>query len=388
MQFAKRNRTNALLTSRASPQGRTVIVEYVKKHQVCLVGVFAMVGSACTPVDSPKENISDTSNTEITTISTQTIAAPNAPSRITRDFWKGNDGNLLIAALDDIVQYDGHSFIPINKPEGVESFSAFDVLQDQNGNIWIASRSLGVFRYDGKTFSHFTVANGLADNTTISVYEDKAGRIWAATQGGLSFYAGEPSTDGQAHFQSFTTENGLTSNEVNVVMEDSTGRLWIGTRGKLAIYDASASHGVNPFTEVVDSFGSPLTNVWSIIEDQSGSIWLAEKRGLWRFRNNVFSHVDINAEAARLYEDRNGNIWFTHNSGGTQGNGLSYFDHASLLSVNPKATLVHTSKDMLFGLSEDKDGNIWVGSTNGVTRINPKLDGIVITTFIHDADST
>jgi len=83
-----------------------------------------------------------------------TLFAPNAPARIVRRIRKNKDGNLLIAAFTDVVLYDGASFSKLPKPEGVESFDAFDALEDSKGNIWVGIGS-GVFRYDGEGVTYF-----------------------------------------------------------------------------------------------------------------------------------------------------------------------------------------------------------------------------------------
>ena len=117
-----------------------------------------------------------------------TIFKPNAPKRITRNIKLDNKGNLLIAAYDDIVLYNGNSFTKLKKPEGLESWYAFDVLEDSQENIWIASDQSGAFRIDSKTgaVTNFTTKDGLGHSRNMCVYEDKAGNIWIGGQGGLS----------------------------------------------------------------------------------------------------------------------------------------------------------------------------------------------------------
>lgn len=267
----------------------------------------------------------------------------------------------------------------MKKVDGLESFDAFDVLEDRKGNIWIASTHLGVFRYDGEVLSNFTIKDGLSHNRTMSIYEDKAGGIWIATQGGLSFYDGKSASEGAVRFQNFTTKDGLTSDDINTVIEDKTGKLWIGTRGALSVYatSISAESNTKTFNEITDNEGKPFAGVWSIIEDRNGDIWLSDARGLWRYKNSSFTNYATTVRLARLYEDKQGNIWFTHGSAGSQQNGLSYFDQKSLLSENPKATPVHISDGMLFGISEAKDGGIWVGTLKGLFR----YDGVSVNYF-------
>lgn len=347
------------------------LMKITKIYSACLLVVFF---SSHSQADKPKKNINQFDNKSIDSNLAKTnfkvISSPNSPSKITRNIKHDKKGNLLIAAFKDIIQFDGKSFIKFQKMEGLDSYQAFDVLEDTKGNIWIASTHHGVFRYDGEVFSNFTVKDGLTSDRVMSIYEDKAGGIWIATQAGLSFYNRKSLLNESVSFQNFTTKDGLTSNDINTVIEDRTGKLWVGTRGTLNVYEPLSlpKSDAKVFTEIKDNEGKPFANVWSIIEDQKGNIWLADARGLWRFKNNSFTFFTTTAKIERLYEDKKGKLWFTHSIIGSQNYGLSYYDQNSLLNESPKAILVHVSASMLFGISEDKEGSIWVGTLNGVFR--------------------
>lgn len=286
-----------------------------------------------------------------------TIFTQNTPSRITRKIRKDSDGNLIIAAFDDVILYDGESFSNLPRVEGFESIDAFDALEDSKGNIWIASTHLGVIRYDGKVFKHFTTDDGLAHNRTIDIYEDKAGNIWIATMGGASRYNGKS-------FQNFTIKEGMAHNDVNTIMEDRTGKIWFGTRGATCIYNPSSSS----FNKITNNEGEPLRNVRSIIEDKKGTIWLSSQEGVWRYSSSPITPLmRVSNEGGNyIYEDKNGNIWFTY------GSVLSFFSKESLNLSKPKATKVFVGEGMFFGISEDKEGNIWVGTLQGVFNYNGK----------------
>jgi ligand-binding sensor domain-containing protein len=293
------------------------------------------------------------------------ISTPNAPRRITRKIKKDKEGNLLFAAYEDIIRFDGKSFTSIPKQQGMDSFDAFDVLEDSKGDIWIASTHFGLFRANGESLTHFTTDDGLAHNRSMSVYEDKAGNIWIGGQGGASYYDGKS-------FRNFTTKEGLSHNDVNTIMEDRTGKIWFGTRGNLCVYDPSSSlmPAEKRFTEVRNDRGMPFTNVWSIIEDQKGNIWIGGQ-GLWRHNGSSFTKITTDFVTA-VYEDKKGNIWTSSPDGV-----LSRYDPKSLLNSKAMAVQIFKGSGMFFGISEDKDGNIWVGTLRGVFR----YDGNTINYF-------
>ncbi len=61
--------------------------------------------------------------------------------------------------------------------DGLPCPEAYEVLQDQQGYIWVAT-DMGVARYDGYRFESFSSDDGLLDNSVLAIYEDHKGRIW------------------------------------------------------------------------------------------------------------------------------------------------------------------------------------------------------------------
>ena len=61
--------------------------------------------------------------------------------------------------------------------DGLPSNTIYDLLEDRNGVLWIATDK-GVSVYDGVVFKNYTTDNGLIDNDVIDLLEDSLGRIW------------------------------------------------------------------------------------------------------------------------------------------------------------------------------------------------------------------
>lgn len=288
-----------------------------------------------------------------------TLITPNAPARITRKIRTDRQGNLLFAAYDKVIKYDGKSFSPTPPAAGFEHFDAFDAYEDSKGNLWIASTHFGLFKYDGKTYTHFTRQEGLIHDRTMCIEEDKTGLLWIGTEGGISCYDGKT-------FRNFTSKDGLTGNSINTILEDQSGKIWVGTRGTLCVYEPSSSSGSDQiaFSEYVSKEGKTFENVWSIVEDQRGDFWLGGEHGIWRIQD-ASARLMTPGSVNGLYEDRRGNIWFTHQTAAAHQAGLSYFDTDLMLDQKPKAVPIFTGKGMFFGMAEDAVGRIWVGTLNG-----------------------
>lgn len=299
-------------------------------------------------------------NTTFSVISKfDTILDSNAPKRITRNIKLDNKGSLLLAAYDDIVKYNGESFTQLKKPVGIESWYAFDVLEDRNDNIWIASDQLGAFRIDSKTgiVTNFTTKDGLGHLRNMCVYEDKAGSIWIGGQGGLSKYDG-------SKFTNYTIEDGLPHNDINTIAEDNKGNIWFGTRGNAGFYDG------NTFSELKNGEGKSFFNVWSIIEDKSDNMWLVDSSGLWKFSKGTFTNEL--QDVWKVYEDSKQDFWYTGMLKGGAST-LKRIDGNSISKKEFDVMEVFKSTKMFFGILEDKKGNIWIGGGDGIWRYNGEI---------------
>ena len=317
--------------------------------------------------DHPKDNIKSVINNI-------------GPNIMARNIKKGSNGTILIAgpnnaSFGDVFRYDGKSFTNLTTKLGSHRF--WDVLEDRRGNSWFTSTDSGVYYDNGKSIQHFTTAEGLAHNTVNSIYEDKAGIIWFGTGNGLSRYDGKS-------FRNFTSPNAPLfykdrswNNDIHTILEDKTGKLWVGTRGDAFVYDGKK------FTTLTHK-GEPFLDVWSIMEDRKGTIWLSgyngfngNSGGLYRYHGSAFTKVSERGAYA-IIQDKKGNIWTTGpvNPANWTVQAVSRYEANSLYSEKPTVTEIRSGRTFL-GLSEANDGSIWFGDATGVYR----YDGKTITDF-------
>ena len=66
---------------------------------------------------------------------------------------------------------------------GLPSNECHDIIQDNEGYIWVATDS-GVARFDGSEFKTYGHKDGLKDLVIFSLREDNAGRIFVGGQSG------------------------------------------------------------------------------------------------------------------------------------------------------------------------------------------------------------
>ncbi|WP_100611223.1 ligand-binding sensor domain-containing protein [Confluentibacter lentus] len=321
--------------------------------------------------DLSKDNINSESKGSI---------SPYGPTSSVRTIIQDKQGNIWLASNEGIIRYDGKTFTNITGNLGSDRF--FSVLQDKNENFWFGNYGSGVYYYNGKSLQHFTTKEGLINNRISSIYEDKVGNIWFGANGGASRYDGKSFRnyimEGNSVIEDSTGKSfpnlSSGSNGVNPIFEDKTGKLWFGTNGNTFIYDGKI------FNVVSNKEGRTFTNVWSIIQDKKGNIWLGGD-GFWRYdpsavlRTGPDTFTNFTENSVRyVYEDKRGNIW---GSGSINGRwALFRFDEKSLSDKKP--TVIEITESLnLFGIFEANDRNIWFGSFDGVYR----YDGKTITDF-------
>ncbi|WP_461072933.1 YceI family protein [Spirosoma horti] len=291
------------------------------------------------------------------------------------------------ASFGDVFRYDPSragekSFTNLTSKLGQHQF--WDVLEDRQGNRWFTSTDSGVYYDNGKSIQQFTTREGLASNRVTSVYEDKAGIIWFGTGEGVSRY--DPRRAVGKSFRNFTSPNaplfykeGHWNNDIHTILEDKTGKMWVGTRGDAFVYDGKK------FTTLTHK-GEPFLDVWAILEDRKGTIWLSgyngfkgDRRpgGLYRYDGSSFTKVSERGAYA-IIQDKQGNIWTTGpvNPANWTVQAVSRYEAKSLYSTKPSVTEIRSGKNFL-GLQEANDGSIWFGDATGVYR----YDGKTVTDF-------
>ncbi|MEO6303688.1 MAG: two-component regulator propeller domain-containing protein, partial [Bacteroidia bacterium] len=218
------------------------------------------------------------------------------------------------------------------------------------------------------------------NNYVKTIFETDAGIIFIGTYGGgVSKYL--PKLEANKYdgplFQTISSKHGLSNDRVLSIIEDREKNIWIGTLLNLNQY----------FDEQFEIYGENegLQNslVWSIIQDKRGTFWIGTEQGLVQFipesygkesNQKLINSINNKKEArfirksgkegqivntTALYEDMNGNIWFTD-----FGRGLSMLNplNGQIKTFSTKNGL---SVNEIYCINGDKKGNIWIGTNNG-----------------------
>jgi len=221
--------------------------------------------------------------------------------------------NLATGKTRHLIKGDG--------PDGLSGNDIFCLTEDREGKVWAGTNGSGItILKDGRAVERLVphpTASGdiqLPINGFIrAIQEDADGRIWIGTHGGgIAVFE---KAGGQ--FKVYDQDDGaLPSNKIQSMLLDSKGRMWIGTYGGgLVRYDKDKDR----FIVYDEKDGLQNTNVYQIVEDKAGLIWVTTNTGV--------SSLDAATGVFRNFTPSNGlqNNNFVHQSGIRTSDGELFF---------------------------------------------------------------
>jgi signal transduction histidine kinase/streptogramin lyase len=176
------------------------------------------------------------------------------------------------------------------------------MLFDRDGNLWVGTRSQGIFRIHGNDVDHYGRTEGLSSNDASFVFEDREGIVWIATPDGIDNFH-------DPRVASFSALEGLGNDSPMGVLASSDGTIWVANFGSL---DHIKKDGT--ISSIRTGHGLPGSRVASMLEDHAGNLWVGVDDGLYLFKNGRFrrlpepSHKPLGLVAG-ITEDVDGNIW-------------------------------------------------------------------------------
>jgi ligand-binding sensor domain-containing protein/signal transduction histidine kinase len=160
-------------------------------------------------------------------------------------------------------------------PDGSIAISA--IAEDRAGNIWLGSRSGGLFRYKAGRFTHFGLHGTSPWAIITTLYGDAAGRMWAGSnRDGLIRVDATDSS--MPRVTSYSRANGLWSDNVRSVVADRWGRIYAGTARGVDRLDPDTGR-VTHYT-TTDGLLAGFVN--AAFRDAQGDLWFGTLKGLSR----------------------------------------------------------------------------------------------------------
>ena len=278
-------------------------------------------------------------------------------------------------------------------------------LVDHQGRLWVATTANGLWCLSlGKerswydrvrptpTVDSFTKKDGLTSNEATHLLEDREGNLWVATSGGLDRFrrtklinvsmpsgtSGLTLVAGKLGSVLVSTgavrpgiaqidENGTRAlpgapDYLTCSYRDEDGSLWLGGMRSLWHYVHGDYHLI-PLPAAV----LPRSIVQSIVRSQSGDLWISFIHGkLFRLRNGHWMEVEAALgwpEAGPLvtFNDRVGRTWFGYEGNtlvGLTGDKKTVFSKSDGLDVGDVTAMA------------EQHGKLWVGGSAGLQLLD------------------
>ncbi len=308
---------------------------------------------------------------KISQLSTKDGLSDNRIESIFQDskgfMWFGTDGNGLN-------RFDGRRiktwvFDP-DHPELDYPAWVGQIVEGQNGKIWIAGSALFLYHPEEDRFESFP-QDQYGNNRGVSgIYVDRQGKLWLGSNHTGDLLLFDPLT------REFLSLAKVFDRKLEVdykarIIEDSYGDLWCSHPNGLYQFVWSDSSLVdhalreNLRREVNDQF------VLGLYEDSRRDIWVGTKTDLLKFnrKTNQFARIPLNHQYNNfqgIHEGPDGKLWFAANEAGGQP-GMYELDRQTFgvmrypLKLNngddpvilPKAPFYH-----------DQQGGRWIGTFN------------------------
>lgn len=222
----------------------------------------------------------------------------------------------------------------------------------------------GIGQSQNYYFENYSVKKGLPNSKIYDILQDNEGYIWLATPSGLSRFDGEA-------FKAYDHENGISESIANALFLDSKNKLWVGfDNGELYVKIGKS------FQLIINDSINPKNNISDITEDTKGNIIASSVgSGVFIIQHPLESHQLIKHFTAKDNLDevvfkcetlRDGRVFFTTSTD------LMYMEADTMLfhRYRPKGFPIYFPTVCFL---EDSKGNIWIGKFNGgLYKYNPK----------------
>jgi PAS domain S-box-containing protein len=267
------------------------------------------------------------------------------------------DGFLWFGTGAGAVRFDGARFRNYADFDGWPQNRVEDVLVDSRGNLWLGSYRDGLYLFDGEHISRYTKEHGglISDNVR-SLFEARDGSIWITYE----FEAVTRFNDGK--MQAFGTAQGLRCKAVHDVVQDPSGTLWLATDNGVFSYNGER------FTQYLQNRTERGRWAWSLFVDSDNRIWCGTQEGALVWDGNAFTTKGLPEELVStigvvkdINQDTQGRFWF-----GTTGKGVWYYDGKLAIRLKPETGFPDVD---IWSLFVDSEGNVWYGSIgNGIIQ--------------------
>jgi ligand-binding sensor domain-containing protein len=278
-----------------------------------------------------------------------------------------------------------------NDPQSLAAANGFagnDLLEDERGRSWLATRDVGFNLIDRATLRVEHLRHdpenpeSLPDDNVSRTLETEDGAYWIGTDSGLARRQ-PPAADGSERFAVYRhdAENpqSLPSDEVVALLEDPDGSLWVGTTQGFAHFDPESETFARylqgddyPVPEAERDGRDPIG--FPALVDQRGWLWVGTIGGLSVLdrASAEIRHYQVDRDASGslsspnvqgLIEDQIGDLWIITGGGGV--NRYLPEDDAFEVFMNDPTDSRSLTNNIVNSIYESPAGILYFGTFGG-----------------------
>lgn len=218
---------------------------------------------------------------------------------------ESKDGTIYIANnCGGVSEFKNNEFI--QKMVQPKDKCVWSLMEDADKNLWMGIYGGGTYvNYSNGEIKQYTIKNGLAGNIVFSFFQDSKKNIWIGSSTGLSKYSNN----------NFTLIDTAFHHSITFIQEDKNGDIWLCTDAGLATIKN------NKIILLSEKKGFKSGAARFLYEDAEGVLWVGTHgNGLYRLKNGKpFYFTDhtrqLDKNVWSIVEDKNGNLWMPSNAG-------------------------------------------------------------------------
>lgn len=311
--------------------------------------------------------------------------------------FKTHDNRVLAYfTAGEIIEINGNEYTRFDTKNNIGGVHVNNVFEDDEQNLWLATRFGGLIKFTRNPFTHFDQSLGMSHDNMLGILEDSKGRLWMSVRDhgvyvlennmlrhinkndpALPLVVHTIAEDSEGYIWLGTYQLGAyrispdgTISQVDLgfisghntiyTMHYSQNTLWIGTAdGLIALHDDGSRQDFNT------THGLPNPIIRYITEDSAGHIWVATQgNGIAKLVDGIFDtsmnvlNLDISSVRSIYVDDEFNGIWV-----GAETNGLYFISDEYSGRINKNNGLPDNT---VHSITDTKDGRLWMHTNRGI----------------------
>jgi ligand-binding sensor domain-containing protein len=231
---------------------------------------------------------------------------------------------------------------------GLADYWIYSFVEQKNGPLWIGTWA-GANSVDLSTMEFKTYLTELINEWVYALDIDSKDRVWFGTEGGVSMYDGKT-------WQEWSHKDGLGA--ANIAQLPPSTNTGLGTRSR---------HDLSVLEQGRQTY-NPSYVFSLIVDDRDDTVWAGTwGGGVGHYDGEAWTNYTASDGLAgnivySIAQDQHGSLWFGTN------NGLSRYDGQAWITYDTHTGLLDNN---VYAIAPTPSGELWVGTKNGVSRIAP-----------------